>query len=29
MAKNRLSLPEELPLDFRVYAQYLGPVPTA
>ena len=22
MAKNRLSLPEEMPLDFRVYAQY-------
>ena len=29
MAKNRLSLPEELPLDFRVYAQYLGPAQTA
>jgi hypothetical protein len=29
MAKNRLSLPEELPLDFRVYAQYLSPAQTA
>lgn len=29
MAKNRLSLPEEMPLDFRVYAQYLGPAQTA
>ena len=24
MAKNRLNLPEEMPLDFRVYGQYLG-----
>ena len=24
MAKNRMSLPEELPLDFRVYAEHLG-----
>lgn len=24
MAKNRLSLPEELPLDFRAYAEHLG-----
>jgi hypothetical protein len=24
MAKNRLNLPEELPLDFRVYAEHLG-----
>ena len=24
MAKNRLGLPEELPLDFRIYAEHLG-----
>ncbi|MBX3452482.1 MAG: AAA family ATPase [Planctomycetaceae bacterium] len=24
MAKNRLGLPEEMPLDFRAYAEYLG-----
>jgi hypothetical protein len=24
MAKNRLNLPEEMPLDFRVYAEHLG-----
>lgn len=24
MAKNRLNLPEEMPLDFRVYGQYLS-----
>ena len=24
MAKNRMSLPEEMPLDFRVYAEHLG-----
>ena len=24
MAKNRMSLPEELPLDYRVYAEHLG-----
>jgi hypothetical protein len=24
MAKNRLNLPEELPLDFRAYAEHLG-----
>lgn len=26
MAKNRLSLPEEMPLDFAAYAEHLGPV---
>ena len=24
MAKNRMDLPEELPLDYRVYAEHLG-----
>ena len=24
MAKNRMSLPEEMPLDFRAYAEHLG-----